>query len=204
MQVSSAALMCKSLYFSVISVKRQVVMLPTMKQQRLQSRVTNFQHSWLNKRSMSFCVTTEMWWPVYIEDKGLFCLLCKQHDTYNPQNKSKVFNKEPCKRFRPEDFEDHWRRNKWTQFQRRCYRGFPCFREPLTNAKESQKMCCWRYSQLRIGSWKESYLTTRSSHMQAPELTCIPVWRPLKKPSNQRLRKIKTYYFSVSECGSFL
>ena len=25
-----------------------------------------------------------------------------------------------------------------------------------------------------------------------------------KKPSNQPLRKVKTYYFSVSECGSFL
>ena len=82
-------------------------MLPTMKQQRLQSRLTNFQHSWLNKRSMSFCVTTEMWWPVYIEDKGLFCLLCKKHDMSNPQNKSKVFNKKPCKRFRPEEFQGH-------------------------------------------------------------------------------------------------
>ena len=39
-----------------------------------------FQHtgSWLNKRSMSFCVTTEMWWPVYVEGEGLFCLLCKK------------------------------------------------------------------------------------------------------------------------------
>ena len=62
-----------------------------------------FQHSWLNKRSLSFCVTTEMWWPVYVEGEGLFCL---KNDTSNPQNKSKVFNKEPCKRFRPEEFED--------------------------------------------------------------------------------------------------
>ena len=97
-----------------------------------------FQHSWLNKRSLSFCVTTEMWWPVYVEGEGLFCL---KNDTSNPQNKSKVFNKEPCKRFRPEEFEDPCRYNIWTQFQRRCYRGFPGFREPLTNAKESRKMC---------------------------------------------------------------
>ena len=60
-----------------------------------------FQHSWLNKRSMSFCVTTEMWLPVHVEGEGLFCLLY----TSNPQNKSKVFNKEPCKRFRPGEFE---------------------------------------------------------------------------------------------------
>ena len=64
-----------------------------------------FQHNWLNKRSMSFCVQTET-------GEGLFCLLCKKHDTSNPQNKSKVFNKEPCKRFRPEEFEDHCRTSK--------------------------------------------------------------------------------------------
>ena len=56
---------------------------------------------------MSFCVTTEMWWPVYVEGEGLFYLLCKKHDTSNPQNETKVFNKEPCKWFRPEAFEDH-------------------------------------------------------------------------------------------------
>ena len=50
-----------------------------------------------------------MWWPVYVEGEGLFCLLCKKHDTSNPQNKSKVFNNDPCKRFRPEKFEDHCR-----------------------------------------------------------------------------------------------
>ena len=57
---------------------------------------------------MSFCVTTEMGWPVYVEGEGLFCLLCKKHDTSNPQNKSTVFNKEPCKRFHPQEFEDHY------------------------------------------------------------------------------------------------
>ena len=50
-----------------------------------------------------------MWWPVYGEGEGLFCLLCKKHDTSNPQNKSKVFNKESRKPLRPEEFEDHCR-----------------------------------------------------------------------------------------------
>ena len=76
---------------------------------KIAKQTYKFQHSWLNKRSMSFCVTTEMWWPVYDEGEGLCCLLCIKHDTSNPQNKSKVFNKEPCKRFRPEAFEDHCR-----------------------------------------------------------------------------------------------
>ena len=50
-----------------------------------------------------------MWRPVYVEGEGLFCLLCKKHDTSNPQNKLKVFNKEPCKRFRLGEFEDQCR-----------------------------------------------------------------------------------------------
>ena len=36
-------------------------------------------------------------------------LLIVQKTWHNPQNKSKVFNKEPCKQFRPEEFEDHCR-----------------------------------------------------------------------------------------------
>ena len=73
---------------------------------KIATQTYKFQHSWLNKRSLSFCVATEMWWPVYVEGEGLFCL---KHDTSNPQNKSKVFNKEPGKRFRPEEFEDRCR-----------------------------------------------------------------------------------------------
>jgi len=74
-------------------------------QQRKQSY--KFQHSWLFKTSLSFCLTTEIWWAVYVEGEGLYCLLCRKHDTSNPQNKSKIFNKEPCKRFRPEALADH-------------------------------------------------------------------------------------------------
>ena len=50
-----------------------------------------------------------MWWSVYVEGEGLFCLLCKKHNTSNPQNKSKVLNMEPCKLFRRQEFEDHCR-----------------------------------------------------------------------------------------------
>ena len=79
---------------------------------KIAKQTYKFEHSWLNKRLMSFCVTTEMWWPVYAEGEGLFCLLCKKHKTCNPQNKSKVFNNKPCKRFRPGEFEDHCRTSK--------------------------------------------------------------------------------------------
>ena len=75
--------------------------------QQLSKQSYKFQHSWLFKTSLSFCLTTEIWWAVYVEDEGLYCLLRRKHDTFNLQNKSKIFNKEPCKRFRPEALADH-------------------------------------------------------------------------------------------------
>ena len=75
--------------------------------EQLSKQSYRFQHSWLQEISLSFCVTTEMWWPVYVAGEGPYCLLCKKQDTFNPQNKSKIFNKEPCKRFRLEALADH-------------------------------------------------------------------------------------------------
>ena len=75
--------------------------------QQLSKQSSKFQHSWLFKTSLSFCLTTKIWWPVYLEGEGLCCLLCRKHDTFNPQNKSKMFNKEPCKRFCLEVLSDH-------------------------------------------------------------------------------------------------
>ena len=37
----------------------------------LTPQIDKFQHNWLNKRSMSFCLKTEI-------GEGLFCLLCKK------------------------------------------------------------------------------------------------------------------------------
>ena len=44
--------------------------------EQLSKQSYKFEHSWLQKRSLSFFVTTEMWWPVYVEDQGLYCLQC--------------------------------------------------------------------------------------------------------------------------------
>ena len=77
-----------------------------------------------------------MWRPVNVEGEGLFCLLCKKHDTSNPQNKLKVFNKEPCKRFRLGEFEDQCRTSQhMNAVSAEMLQRDSCFREPLTNAK---------------------------------------------------------------------
>lgn len=41
------------------------------------------------------------------EGEGMFCLLCRQNDEHNLQNKSKVFNRDPSVRFKKSALEEH-------------------------------------------------------------------------------------------------
>ena len=102
-----------------------------------------FQHSWLNKRSMSFLLQ--------LRCGGLFMLkakvcsaCCAKNMTHLMLTKSRKFlTRSPVNDFAQGSLKiTAVRHNKCTQFQRRCCRAFPCFREPLTNAKKSQKICC--------------------------------------------------------------
>ena len=76
-----------------------------MRQNSFQNKATNFSTAGCRKDPSHSVLLLR--WPVCVEGEGLYCLLCKKHDTFNPQNKSKIFNKEPCKRFRPEALADH-------------------------------------------------------------------------------------------------
>lgn len=64
------------------------------------------QHSWLENKKMSYCETTNLWWAIFSEGEGLYCYLCRKHDTMNTQNKTKDFQQR-SKRIRPEAFTDH-------------------------------------------------------------------------------------------------
>lgn len=64
------------------------------------------QHSWLENKKMSYCETTNLWWAIFSEGEGLYCYLCRKHDTMNTQNKTKDFQQR-SKRIRPEAFADH-------------------------------------------------------------------------------------------------
>ena len=66
-----------------------------------------FVHSWITDRSLSYCQTTGISWLVYEEGKGMFCFLCKKHDTENVKNKSKVFNSTPSVRYKKSAVHDH-------------------------------------------------------------------------------------------------
>ena len=66
-----------------------------------------FQHQWISDNSLSYCEKTGYHWLLFQEGKGMFCIICRKHDTINPQNKSKKFNTEPSVRFKRKTVEEH-------------------------------------------------------------------------------------------------
>jgi len=58
----------------------------------LQIGKAKFSHSWLSTKKLSFDETTGLWWPVYEENKGMFCMLCRKHNLKGSRSKSNVWN----------------------------------------------------------------------------------------------------------------
>ena len=75
-------------------------------QQRMKTK-DRFQHQWIFDTTLSYCNKTGYHWLLFQEREGMFCILCRQHDTVNPQNKSKKFNSEPSVRYKWKTAEEH-------------------------------------------------------------------------------------------------
>ena len=50
-----------------------------------------------------------MWWLVYCEGEGMFCLLCRVHNTKNKYNKQNTFNSVPSTNYKHSAVSDHAR-----------------------------------------------------------------------------------------------
>ena len=51
-------------------------------QEKFRSNKSKFRHSWLYSKELSFIETWGLWSPlIYKENDGMFCLLCRQHNT---------------------------------------------------------------------------------------------------------------------------
>ena len=59
-----------------------------------------FKHEWLLNNGIAFCHKTGLWWLLYEEGNGMFCLLCRMHDCENPFNKQKEYNQVPAVRYK--------------------------------------------------------------------------------------------------------
>ena len=68
-----------------------------------------FQHAWIFDGKLTYCDKTGYHWLVYEEGKGMFCILCRKHDTANPQNKTKKFNMDVSVRYKRKTVEEHAR-----------------------------------------------------------------------------------------------
>ncbi|XP_028516259.1 uncharacterized protein LOC110243833 [Exaiptasia diaphana] len=75
--------------------------------QRLKTKDDRFQHNWITDESLTYCQKTGYNWLIYIEGEGMFCLICRKHDSTNSINKAKKFNAEPGVRFKRKALQDH-------------------------------------------------------------------------------------------------
>ena len=74
--------------------------LSQSEQERQKGKGDKFQHRWLFEETLSFSKETGMWWLAFVEGEGLYCLLCRIHNTKNKFNKDSKFNCEPSVRYK--------------------------------------------------------------------------------------------------------
>ena len=94
-------------FYTCVGSRCSSVTQTEMNRLRSTSQKDRFQHQWVLDKNLSFCEKTGLNWLVYVEGRGMFCLLCRKHDVTNLQNKSKKFNTEPAVRFKRKSVEEH-------------------------------------------------------------------------------------------------
>lgn len=87
--------------------KNQCTSLSSSEKQRLKSFKDKFSHTRISDKDIAFSKSAGIWWLVYAENSGMYCILCRTHNTYNKQNKSKTFNNEASLRFKTSAISDH-------------------------------------------------------------------------------------------------
>ncbi|XP_067848205.1 uncharacterized protein [Heptranchias perlo] len=70
-------------------------------------RGDKFVHKWLSDKDLTYCERTGLYWLLYEEGQGMYCYLCRRHDTQNKQNKTKVFNGTPAVRYKKSALQVH-------------------------------------------------------------------------------------------------
>ena len=98
----------QKLHHHVICKDKNCLDIPKKEKQQIKAarKKDAFQHTWLSK-PYSYCNETEMWWAIYIEGEGFYCLLCRKHQTKAQQNKSEKFSVEPSVRIKSDALKEH-------------------------------------------------------------------------------------------------
>jgi len=64
-------------------------------------------HSLIFNKDLAYSPKVQMWWLLYIEGEGQYCLICKKFDSKNPQNKKEFFSAEPSTRLKKDCLKEH-------------------------------------------------------------------------------------------------
>ena len=91
---------CRSTGCTGISKEEQDRLKMTKKRDR-------FHHEWLFRKETSFCSQTGIWCLVYVENEGMYCLLCRKHKSKSAQNRSETFSNGPSTRFKWNAVTEH-------------------------------------------------------------------------------------------------
>ena len=59
-----------------------------------------------------YCERTGVWWAVYVEGEGMYCLLCRKHLSKAVRNKSDIFSVHPSTRFKWGTLDSHRKSDK--------------------------------------------------------------------------------------------
>ena len=80
-------------------------------------------------QNMSYDKVTGIWWLVYVENLGMFCVLCKKH-----QSSSNAWTSIPCAKLLTDAILDHSNSKKHKECVERekCFREYPLFKNKLT------------------------------------------------------------------------
>ena len=69
-----------------------------------------FDHKWISNRELTFDEETGIWWLVFIPDEGMYCVLCRLHQTQSTKNKlQKSYGLEPAVRMQSDALQEHAR-----------------------------------------------------------------------------------------------
>ena len=145
--------------------KNDYTKLSTVDERRQKGFKRKFQHVWLEDHSLAFEETTGIWWLLYFENEGLFCLLCRKHNVDNPSNKSKIFNAAPSVRFRKEAIIEHSKgRQIKVLFKQKWHKGCLCSTGRKKKESLSRMRFCTMHLLHSIGLLKKVSPTRNSSH----------------------------------------
>lgn len=107
---------------------------------KMTKKKDRFQHEWLFRRETCFCSKSGIWWLVYVENEGMYCLLCRKHNSKSSQNRSETFSSDPSTRFKLNTVKEHMACTKHQTTVKNELLNRASYFQKQVNEKESSKV----------------------------------------------------------------